>query len=382
MDSPTHVIDPDGEVIIVLQNANSSFAETTEEDVVANGSPHTVTKYDEETSSPTEEPVDAQEDVAADEPDPTEKTSAEEPIEQPDETGPLPKSPDKKCFRIQVSAKHLTLASPVFKKLLTSHFKEGITYLQTGSVEVIAESWDLEALLILLRAIHGQQYQIPQKLSLDVVANIALLVDYYECAEAVYIWTTLWIAALEKELSKAYSRDSISWLFICKVFRLSARFRETTSIVMSCSSSGWISNFGLPIPDQVIAAMNKCREEAIAKLIDKLHQTLTDLLNDSRGCSYECRSIMYGALTKQMQSNDLLSPRPVTPFPGVSYKQLVQKVSGFRSPQWVVGERSRYYHSCLGSSFARLFGELSDSIEGLHLENFVPPIPITLSEGK
>jgi hypothetical protein len=36
MDQPTHIIDPEGEVIIVLLNANSHFAEPSEE-MVANG---------------------------------------------------------------------------------------------------------------------------------------------------------------------------------------------------------------------------------------------------------------------------------------------------------------------------------------------------------
>jgi hypothetical protein len=35
MDRPTHIIDPDGEVVIILRNADSPFAEP-DEDMVAN----------------------------------------------------------------------------------------------------------------------------------------------------------------------------------------------------------------------------------------------------------------------------------------------------------------------------------------------------------
>lgn len=42
-----------------------------------------------------------------------------------------------------------------FLKKLTGGWKESITYLQKGLVEVIVESWDIEALIILLQAIHS-----------------------------------------------------------------------------------------------------------------------------------------------------------------------------------------------------------------------------------
>ncbi|KAH1593410.1 hypothetical protein KXX34_003071 [Aspergillus fumigatus] len=40
------------------------------------------------------------------------------------------------CFRIQVSAKHLTLASPIFKETLSGRWKEGLRLLKEGSVEI------------------------------------------------------------------------------------------------------------------------------------------------------------------------------------------------------------------------------------------------------
>lgn len=84
---------------------------------------------------------------------------------------------------------------------------------------------------------------------------------------------------------------------------------------------------------------------------------------------------MYGALTKQMKSNSLLSPGPVAPFLGLSYKELVQKLLSFQSPQWYgppsrySSHSPRYLHSCFNSSFASLFGTLNDDIEGLTLQS-------------
>lgn len=43
-------------------------------------------------------------------------------------------------FRVQVSAKHLTLASPVFKKMLSGGWKKSVTFFQKSSVEITAET--------------------------------------------------------------------------------------------------------------------------------------------------------------------------------------------------------------------------------------------------
>jgi hypothetical protein len=75
--------------------------------------------------------------------------------------------------------------------------------------------------------------------------------------------------------------------------------------------------------------MNDHRQSAIEGLFRLLHETRDDLLSGRRGCGYECSSIMYGVLSKQMQSDALLSPRSAAPYPSLSYKSLVQRVSSF-----------------------------------------------------
>ncbi|KAK6816096.1 hypothetical protein RU639_009055 [Aspergillus parasiticus] len=336
MDQPSHIIDPDGEVIILLRKKSLK-------------------------ESPVDEP-------------PIDEPPVEEPIQEP-VSGPLEES----CLRIQVSAKHLILASSVFKKILTGGWKESVTYLQKGSVEITAESWDIEALLILLRAIHGQQYHVPRKLTLEMLAKVAVLVDYYDCKESVYIWSTIWIDALEEKVPKTYSRDLLLWLWISCVFQLPAQFKESTSTVMSWSD-GWINSLEFPIPFKVMEAMNRYREEAISNLVTLLHDTREALLSGTRGCCFECSSIMYGALTKEIRSVDLFLARPEAPFPGLNYKDLVRKVLSFTVPRWntrrspIPGHTSSPFsqHSCSDSSFKALFGNLNDNIQGLDLHDLIP----------
>ncbi|KAL2826328.1 hypothetical protein BDW59DRAFT_161167 [Aspergillus cavernicola] len=225
-----------------------------EESAVEPAEEHPTPEFSEE--QPPAEPVQEPAPESAPEPfqEPVE-VPAQDPFEEPAETGLVCEPLDESCFRIQVSAKHLILASSVFQKILTGGWTESVTYLQKGSVEITAESWDIEALLILLRAIHGQHYQIPRKLTLEMLAKVAVLADYYECKEAMFIWTGIWVDALEEKIPTTCSRDLILWLWISWFFQLPAQFTETTSTAMSWSN-GRISNLGLPIPDKV---MSKCR---------------------------------------------------------------------------------------------------------------------------
>ncbi|KAH8693843.1 hypothetical protein BGW36DRAFT_463486 [Talaromyces proteolyticus] len=368
MDRPTYIIDPDGEVIIELRNANPPFA-VLDEDTIVNHVQNNV-------AEPIEEPVEESSETSSD----SESTGSEHSRTyggQIKETiGQKQRNSDEdlteRRFRIQVSAKHLTLVSPVFKKMLTGGWKENVALLQKGSVEIIAEGWDIEALLILLRVMHCQHNHVPRKLSFEMLAKVTVLADYYECRDAMGVFTDIWIKALEHKIPTTYSRGLIMWLWISWFFQLSSLFQEATSTAMSLSN-GRIDNLGLPIPDKVLESMNDCRELCIDNIVILLHEKQDALLSGIQGCSFECSSIMYGALTKQIQSNRLLSPRPVAPFLRLNYKQLVQSLLSFQSPQWSSQAYSTVspFHSCDYSSFESIFGQLNDSIDGLQLDSLI-----------
>ncbi|KAL4788609.1 hypothetical protein BJX76DRAFT_344741 [Aspergillus varians] len=403
MNQPTHVIDPDGEVIIVLRNAGSHFVLLDEEFPVNGVSSPPLNQPRDDVQSPAEasgfpesyreepEPPRVISKPAAAEPAPEEPTAAEPPPEEPTaaelateepttaepaskdstELGVAYEPPDEDCFRIQVSAKHLILASSVFKKMFTGGWKENIILLQKVSVEITAESWDIDAFLILLRIIHCQNYAIPRNLTLDMLAKVAVIADYYECKEAVYIWADIWMNALGNNIPTVYSRDLILWLWISWFFQRPAQFKEATSTVMSLSDKQ-IDNLGLPIPNNVISDINICRQRAIAGVLLRLRDTCDAFLSGSRGCCFECGSIMYGALAKQMQSKALLSPRPAAPFLNLNYKYLVETVLSFKSPKWYYSTPGYYaMHICLNSSFNALFGQLDSVIGGLEIESMM-----------
>lgn len=75
----------------------------------------------------------------------------------------------------------------------------------------------------------------------------------------------------------------------------------------------------------------------------------------------------------QMQSNNLLLPKPETPFPNLSYNHLVRTVMEFTSPRWYntsvfSSYRPNSLHYCFDASFESIFAKLAGSVEGLELE--------------
>ncbi|KAM4057676.1 hypothetical protein HRG_009305 [Hirsutella rhossiliensis] len=95
--------------------------------------------------------------------------------------GGLLKSPK---MRMRLSSKHLMMASAYFKKMMTNGWIETNATSEYAYV-VAATDWDPEALLILMRIIHGQTKEVPRTISLELLAKIAVLVDYYDSESAI-----------------------------------------------------------------------------------------------------------------------------------------------------------------------------------------------------
>lgn len=83
------------------------------------------------------------------------------------------------------------------------------------------------------------------------------------------------------------------------------------------------------------------RERALGALISQLHLILTNLRDGEPTCSFECSSILLGALSRQMNDKRLLHPRPAAPFLGHSVDELIRTIRRFRSPNWVLWKQER-----------------------------------------
>ena len=133
--------------------------------------------------------------------------------------------------RLLVSSKVLTLVSPVFAAILKSSFREGLSHYPTSAVSIPLPDDDAEAFIVLCNTIHFRTNDVPEKLTLMCLVNLAIICDKYNCTSALAPWSAMWLQAkidsldakdLHKLLFAAYILDNpdvfsrISWeiLFI------------------------------------------------------------------------------------------------------------------------------------------------------------------------
>jgi hypothetical protein len=292
MEESFHDLDPDGDVVIILRNPNVAFAiwdESSEYPPPETASSPSLQEWTitGQFDGPLEELVQPESEP---EPEPVEPESIErgfpsheDQVPAPEASGrweeisnqsrasqsgyptpPLSESPtsqDKtpislheitqEGMHIRVSSSHIILASPYFKRMFKGNWKETHVRQSGRCVPIYMEDWDPEALLILMNIIHGHTRKVPRVVSLEMLAKIAVLVDYYKCYEVVELFSEVWIDQLKGDLPTVYSRDVILWILVAWVFTQPEQFQAATRIAQR-QSSGPIPTLGLPIPGNIV----------------------------------------------------------------------------------------------------------------------------------
>ncbi|KAL6826710.1 hypothetical protein J3E69DRAFT_244517 [Trichoderma sp. SZMC 28015] len=272
---------------------------------------------------------------------------------------------NKEELRLRLSSTHLTFASAYFKTMMTNDWKE--TRPDEGySFVVTAEEWDQKALLILMNIIHGQTTKIPRIISIEMLAKMAVLVDYYKCHEAAEFYAKTWINNLIEPLPTFYGRNFLLRLCISWVFSESEVFRELTRAALY-QSRGPIYSLGLPIPGDVIDALETKRQNFVSEIISELHDLKSRLYKDKghkdKGdCSFECSSILLGALIKGMNTMCILDPPLSESLEGYSIRALEKAVLSIQEPNYSSMPDS--YSLCTGethTTHTRTYGKYGKS---------------------
>ena len=107
--------------------------------------------------------------------------------------------PDKELIR--TSSKVLSLASPVFARMLGTHFAEGQSLLEKGSLgnsavsptEVTLPDDDPEAMILFCDTIHYKQHATPV-IAFPLLAKMASLSDKYDCSVALSSVSDIWLS--------------------------------------------------------------------------------------------------------------------------------------------------------------------------------------------
>jgi hypothetical protein len=153
----------------------------------------------------------------------------------------------------QVSAAHLKMASKHLSKVLT-RVETLSGRKDDGHVYITLHSWDETALLTLLNIVHLKNHTVTREPSLELLTQIAVLVDYYGCVEAVDSYIGVWVASARKSspVPTKYCRELIMWLCISAVFKVEDVFKATSHVAIHQCNDGTMRTLGLPIPLEVI----------------------------------------------------------------------------------------------------------------------------------
>lgn len=130
--------------------------------------------------------------------------------------------------RMRLSSKHLSFVSSTFRDLLlTSTNKDASAQCSVCSSSPVRRftrvhtiGWDAMALAIVLDAIHGRHAEIPRVINLGLLARIATVVDYYKCQEVIHVFFGYWQRDIIRQggFPTILCKRTLLWLYICMVF--------------------------------------------------------------------------------------------------------------------------------------------------------------------
>ncbi|KZL64984.1 hypothetical protein CT0861_12834 [Colletotrichum tofieldiae] len=331
-DKVFHTIDPNGDVLLILRSPNAPFAVWNVDKGTESLAPKRMLDLDGYLSW---SQIESQQLSEAEPPGPPPPDPSAEPEEEPAESG---KEPEIKYL---VSSRHLRLASTKFAAEFKGPWMEGSVKNIDGYYPINASDWDPDALLILMRVFHGQTRSVPRHIGLEMLAKIAVLVDYYDSPEVVEVFASIWIGVLKNKLPTQYGRDMVLWLLISHVFQQDDIFSQMAKIAVT-QSTGPVPTLELPIPSIVTDLIDWQRQEAVEFILKTLQTLLEAFRKGSSGCSFECSSMLLGALTKEMDRHKLLNPAPKEPYKGYSILDTEKMVNSFHCPHWK-HRRGSYY---------------------------------------
>jgi len=281
-------------------------------------------------------------------------------------------------LKIKVSSKHLCLASRYFRKMLRGQWMEATTIYPNGCRQVILERFDAGAFKLLMEVLHLRGAKISRSVDLDMMAKIAVLVDYFECVEAMGLISDMWITALSKHKD---DRELILLIVIASVFHQPGLFKTATRSVIF-KSTGPIPTLGLPIHDRDVMCMIRVRigkfngaadeidarrENLLAEFFLSFDKLIDDLCLGKKGCSFDCQSMIVGAITKQMRMRKW-HPRPLSPYLEISVRDAYEAL-------WDLRIRNELHYS--GSiqdrpvvcGLQELFHPILDNFEAWHIRS-------------
>ncbi|KAH7173248.1 uncharacterized protein B0J16DRAFT_405612 [Fusarium flagelliforme] len=253
-------------------------------------------------------------------------------------------TPNEIVFR--VSAKHLSMASSVFRRMVKGKFKESQPNHQ-GLLEFRTSEWNAKALLILLNIVHGNHSHIPKALSQETVAHIGLIVDYYDCIDIVKVFYHGWEAAfgndwnsndwdpswpdIEHQGLTSFGKKQQFQLFIAWAFQSDTVFSYlATNAILT--ATGPIDTY-LPIPKRVTEKFDQRRIALLEQLFRRLYNLQKSLHEEPDEYDQQSDGRLLGHLMRQMWRMGLPPAKPERPFDGYSVFTVAESIRSIKTPR-------------------------------------------------
>ncbi|KAH7220529.1 hypothetical protein BKA60DRAFT_646351 [Fusarium oxysporum] len=144
------------------------------------------------------------------------------------------------------SKKHLTLASRRAAKLFSSQFKEASVESDGLYHWKFEGIFNHEAFALVLKIIHGKTRGVPRTIKLDLLADIATIVDDLECHEVIAFFSENWLLWWPGENERTRGKELAQLILSSFVFEHAALFETYTKMAIRYSDDGPLT-FGLPI---------------------------------------------------------------------------------------------------------------------------------------
>lgn len=107
---------------------------------------------------------------------------------------------------------------------------------------------------MLLNILHLRFRQVPRSLSLEFLAKLAMLVDYYRCWEAFDLIAEVWITDLRARYAgpTTYGRELMLWMLVSWVSKLKTEFNLSTLMALRQSDETGLRDMELGTPPAIL----------------------------------------------------------------------------------------------------------------------------------
>lgn len=234
MEEIKYVFDPQGDTILVLKNPDAPFAVWP-----YMGDQEWPDILQIQTATPNNEAE------VTNGPANSETVTPEHSLEPAE----VSQSPEKAVeIRMRVSSAHLILASSHFETMFKGPWKEAAN---GPPFEVITEDWDEHAFVHVMNIIHNRTRKVPRQVNLELLARIAVIVDYYQVLEAVEVFADIWLQDSKLSSPDPSGRQLSLEVLVSWIFKDQKWFTRLFRLVV-LNLRGPLPSLGLPIPQKVI----------------------------------------------------------------------------------------------------------------------------------